>query len=444
MNQIFYTKSSLHRGKSRIYLEGMRLHQLGFESGSKYSVSYDDSKQVLTLTLNPNGERKVSGKNKYSAPCPVIDITNGQVDKMFPIGTPIVVNACEEKITISVHELMKNKIQREVDVKRKIAEGENLFEGSLCTGGGISTHAISEGFKSVGLKNSVKMIAELDSRYLQVAVRNFPSVEHIHNGQIENVRIEDIPKLDVLSFSLPCTGHSIAGKSSNKIKIAEEHPTASTSLFGALRYIVHSNPAIIISENVVQSKDSATYILLKSEITRLGYKIQEFILDGYQAGSIENRKRYWFVAISDGLLGDKDLNLSVRDFPKKFEKVGDVVDRNVEHNWFRLDYFDARQEVCSGRGYGFAKNFVNEDSTSVGTIVRNYTKRQISNPHFTNGENLRLFTIKEHSRMKLVPEELTENVPQTVGHEILGQSILYNHALGIAQAIALFLKSLKN
>ena len=61
----------------------------------------------------------------------------------------------------------------------------------------------------------------------------------------------------------PCTGHSNSGKAKNKIKNAEQHKTDATAVFGFMRIVQsHVNP-VIVSENVPQAQDSATYQLNK-------------------------------------------------------------------------------------------------------------------------------------------------------------------------------------
>jgi DNA (cytosine-5)-methyltransferase 1 len=434
--QVFYSKVASTKKGNRIFLEGKKLGAIGFKPSLKYDIEYDQDNKTITLKLNKEGSKIVSSRTRYEERLSVIDICNNTLSAIFPEGTKIVARAKDKKIIITEQEVQKNQTERETSLLSKLESGQTILEGSLCTGGGISTHAIHSALKTLGINSKVKMIAELDSRYIQVAQKNFPEIDVVHQCKIEEVEFQDIPKLDLLSFSLPCTGHSIAGKTSRGLKSAEEHPEAATSVFGALRYIVKSNPAILISENVPQAQTSATYILLKSELVRLGYSIQEFNLDEKQAGTIEKRRRYWFVATSKGLNTEDIVPTS---FSKKYSSVGQIVDHN-EDTWFAIDYFDRRDKENKEEGRGFKKNLITDLDVATGVIPRNYTKRQISNPHYTNGKAIRLFNLKEHSKLKGIPENLTLGLPATVGHEILGQSILYNHAFGLIKAT--FLKIL--
>jgi hypothetical protein len=78
------------KGTSRIWLEGKRLVEAGFEVGTRYDriCKSRTSKEFGTLhggiefielTANPNGKFKVSGKGDK----PIIDISGGAVTETF-------------------------------------------------------------------------------------------------------------------------------------------------------------------------------------------------------------------------------------------------------------------------------------------------------------------------------------------------------------------------
>jgi len=65
--------------RSRIWIEGRRLAEIGFAPGSRFDTTWDLATGTLYLTLASNGERKVSGKGDK----PIIDITGEQVRNFF-------------------------------------------------------------------------------------------------------------------------------------------------------------------------------------------------------------------------------------------------------------------------------------------------------------------------------------------------------------------------
>lgn len=438
----FYTTVAKNTKGGRIWIEGEALRNAGFAPNKRYRVKYDENH--LELRLSNKGERNVSKRTRFQEVFPIIDINNQRVLEIFEEDTPIVCHVERGVIRISIHKIRELKEKREAQYLEKLKQGAPLNESALFVGGGISAHAIHQGLKESGVKSNIDTIAELESAYLQIAQRNLGPVYSI-KSRIEDIETRFIRNSDILSFSMPCTGHSTQGKTSNKIKCAEEHKDANTAIFGVVNYIVHSNPAIMISENVIQAKTSATYILLKAELNRLGYDIFEYDLDEKMAGSIEKRRRYWFVAVSKGLnkLSRFD-KISIPMFEKQYKTVSNVLKARKDEKWMAESYFDKRLKKNKESGRNFAPSFVTSSDSQTNVIPRNYTKRQISNPHYHDAKSgkIRLFNPIEHARLKGIPSKLIKNVTDTRAHEILGQSILYNHARGIAQMIGTHAKEL--
>jgi len=110
-----------------------------------------------------------------------------------------------------------------------------------------------------------------------------------------------------------------------------------------------------------------------------------------------------------------------------------------------ITHFDRRAKLNQKNGRNFGKCFVSPSDENTNVIPRNYTKRQISNPHLEEKESgrIRLFNPAEHARIKGVPEKLVSGVSDTKAHEILGQSVLYNHSKGIGEMVGKYLNAVK-
>jgi hypothetical protein len=67
------------KGTSRIWLEGKRLVEAGFEVGTRYDRYASLTQNVIELTASPKGKYKVSGKGDK----PIIDISGGVVTSTF-------------------------------------------------------------------------------------------------------------------------------------------------------------------------------------------------------------------------------------------------------------------------------------------------------------------------------------------------------------------------
>jgi DNA (cytosine-5)-methyltransferase 1 len=72
-------KAGLNKGVRRVWLEGKELADAGFVRHARYDVVFLQPAGI-SLTLNPNGKRAVSGKQKADGSWhPIIDITGAKV-----------------------------------------------------------------------------------------------------------------------------------------------------------------------------------------------------------------------------------------------------------------------------------------------------------------------------------------------------------------------------
>jgi DNA (cytosine-5)-methyltransferase 1 len=439
MNQVTYTSIKEHRNSNRFWLEGKRLAASGFVPGATYDAKYDAETQTMTLKLAAKGQRKVSGRKRRGSDTidPIIDICSKE---MFDAGVRVRATFYARKIVVTRHHEDIRKNEREARLTDRANSGRPIREGVMCCGIGVAALASHNAFTEAGVLSTVEWIADEDGRYLQVAIDNNAAITDdtkIFEGKIEEIESELYTPVEVLSVSLPCTGQGNAGKAKNKISVAEEHPKAATSIFGLINGIRGANPAIIQSENVVDAKTSATYILLKAELVRLGYKVLDFILDGKDAGTIEQRRRWYFVAISEGI-ADMFQASSVTPIPRIHHQISDILDNVPEDSpmWASNDYLNDKAVRDAEAGKGFARQLVRPDSTEVGAIGRHYNKRRSTEPFVTREDGKeRLFTVAEHARLKRVPEELVQGLAPTLGHEGLGQSVLFTHVTQVVKMI---------
>ena len=434
--QISYLKVSENRGNKRIWIEGKRLATCGFNVGSMYFAEIDDNEIKLVLN-HVNSDRKVSGRKRkgQTDATPIIDICSAELTKALGDANRIRVVFGVGMLTITIHHEDKDKQDREQRFNDGMSNG-TLKEGTLCAGGGVATMAMHDGLKAGGINAVCEWIVDREGKYLQVALDNNPVVQDatIFEASLEELEHELLSSVDIMQFSLPCTGHSKSGKAKNKNKTAEQHDTDATALLGLFPAIKSANPAVIVSENVVEAQNSSTYDLIRAGLKRLGYRIEEFVLNELDAGTLERRTRWWFVAISEGL------KLSIKDklepLQRIHQKLSDILDID-SGGWSDNQYLKDKAVSDAAAGKGFAKRqLLTGGEDSCGTIGRHYNKRRSTEPFIVNevGQE-RLLTPVEHARVKRIPTRLVDNVPATTAHEILGQSILYGHMFSIALAI---------
>lgn len=438
--QISYAGVTEQRGQRRVWLEGGRLEKAGFAYGEAFTSTLNLDTKTLTLELNFMGDRQVSGRKRKNQEghTPILDLCNADIGTLVGVGERVKVAFFEGRIEISLHHEERDRVHRETRTRAHLDSGI-VKTGTLCAGAGISTAALHDGLKAEGLLSQCEWMVDLDGRYLEIADQNNHAVSdktRLVVGTLEEVETKDLSEVDILNVSLSCTIHAACGKAKKGLAIAEEDSSI-TSMFGLVRIIKATLPSVVVSENVTEAMNSASYMMLKAELQRLGYRISETVLNSKQSGSIETRERYWFVAVSKGLPAVKLEELM--NEPRRFNTVGEVIEDTPEtRNAFRyFEYLDAKEIRDKAAGKGFRQQIVTEDSELVGCIGRGYAKVRSTESRLAGEDGKsRLFTVTEHSRLKGIPEHLLAGCGWTLGHEAAGQSILYGHAVGIGKLTA--------
>lgn len=427
--QISYTQVKAHKGGARLWIEGSKLTTSGFKRGSRYNRHIQDGR--IDLLLHPEGEFKVSGRTRNGTDVPIIDMSLGKHQDQFPDGTRIRAIFQNGQINIRIHHEQDAQRRREQRFVKNLQDNK-LTEASACTGGGVSTAAIHQAVSDAGVNSKLAFVVDCEIKYLQSAyAQNFAITDDTLaiEARLEEVECQFLPEVDLFSFSLPCAGFSISGKSKHGLS-PEEHESG-TSLFGIRNMIAATNPAVIVSENVTQAKGSPMYVLLLQELQRLGYCVIEGILDNSFTGTFENRPRYWFIAYSAGLPESCFAEAFNFRLDARYSHLAQLMDDDVpEGMWADNQYLKDKQARDLAAGKGFAnRQLLDGTATKVGTIGRHYNKRRSTEPFIVNeaGQE-RLLTLGEHARVKEIPESLVANCNVTTGHEILGQSIDYLQA----------------
>lgn len=447
--QVTYTKMGTNRGAPRLWLEGGRLERCGFEAGAKFLVELDLVNRQVRLKLDPKGDRTVSGRKKTLGSgevrnTPIVDIAGASLGEALGEGARLRAVLASGEIVFDLHPVEKAIELREKRTREHLQEGY-LTESALCAGAGVSTLALQQGVESTGVQTRVDWIIDRDGRYLDLAAQNNPAITpdtRLYEASLEEVETAALSGTDLLQVSLPCTGHSLSGKAKRGLNQAEDHPTDALATYGLMRILESVNPSVVVSENVKQARESASYALIRAYLHEQGYILFEDILNSEQAGTIEDRDRWWMVAISKGLAEGFSMD-QVPSQPRSYATLGDAMEA-IEHDdtrWKAYDYLVEKALRDAAAGKGFKRQLVDEESTQVGTIGRGYAKARSTEPFIVREDGLqRLLTPTEHARVKGIPPDLVNGASDTTAHEVLGQSILFGHAQGIGQALGAHLQ----
>jgi DNA (cytosine-5)-methyltransferase 1 len=428
-----------HRGNPRIWLQGGKLTDAQFEKGAFYDVSLNIDTQTISLVFTDTPtkmSRKVSGRFNRATGLytPIIDLAFADLIDVVDVEQRIRADFYHGAIHISIHHHDVKQAEREARLMANLKKGV-VTKGVLCSGIGMSAAAGHDGLAAMGITSRTEFIIDRERRYLDVALQNNHAITDdtvIFEAKLEEIEPELLGYVDMLSVSLPCTGHGASGKTKNKIKFAEEHPTDALAVIGLIRMIDACQPAIVVSENVVEAMKSATYILIKSMLEALGYNVTEKILNSQNTKSFENRERYWFVATSKGL---PTANLD--DFPAfnaKYETLQDLLEHVPLDSpmWKSTEAKVKKAALNKANGKNFGFNLLNGTETNIRVAGKGYQKDRASEPHIAGpNETMRLLTVNELADAQSAPHHLIQNASDAVIYEGLGQGIDFLQGYGV-------------
>lgn len=404
----------------------MASHQLlkAFISTIGYSVTTTESSGFLAISETITHAEKISTAENFKATA----VQN-------PCARPTKKQAADFS-----RDSNNKQIEREKNLLSSIAK-KLLTKAVLCVGIGISAAATSDGLRAGGYPSEISYVIDRERKYLDIAYANNSVIKgstRIIESSLEEIEGKDIDCVNELSFSLPCTSHSAAGITSNRLAFAEMHPTDALALIGALDVIKKSNAATIISENVIPARKSFTYKALKKMLTLMNYNISEINLSSEHTNSMENRARYWFVATSAGL-PMVDFENHLPKFKRKYETLGELLEYIPEDDskWKSSAEKIRKAAFNKANGKNFGFNIVDGTATKIGVCGKGYQKRRASEPHLAGREGfVRILTPKEVARAQSVPERLIANQVDNVIYEGLGQGIDYRQGVGVSFAVA--------
>lgn len=441
MIQLAYPKVGFNRNHHRIWLQGLNLGLANFTVHAGYRIEQDAEKRTVTLIRDDkNPDRHVSRKRRSKNSddyVPLIDLNDTLIGEYYGAYERVRTLIFKDRVVISVHHLDARQEEALQSLIDNLNEGL-LTKGTLFAGGGISDRAISEGVEMTGLVCRTEYLLDLEGGLLQVAASNSPSVTEstmMVVGDINEVEVDLLPRVNLLALSMPCVGHSKSGKAKNGISSAEEHPAGSAFL-GTLDIIKSSGAAMITGENVPEYAGSLTDIVVKMRLKQLGYTIHEEVMAGEDFGALENRKRHIWVAVLKGLEFAMDMIRPLSAKPANMRSIMSDVP-NDSAMWKNMDYLAAKELRDKAAGKNFARQIIDPSNTSVGSAGAGYYKIRSTEPMWQHPENpdlYRLYTTEEHERVKTVPNGHTDGFDNKRAHMVLGNGVIYSLfvSLGVA------------
>lgn len=442
------TKIGESRGVARVWLEGQKLLRAGVKVGTHYAVRENRAAKKLELVPCDDRDRcktfTVSRRERNGVILPLLEIRTAVLQEVFAAAEKVRVVVRLGRILITQVDKDHQVEERLLRLRNKLRKSEPLAVCSLFHGGGVLDRAIHTGLLRSGVGSFVQVGIELEGQYLDASLRNNTMLWTDESiaicSDVRNVRRgPEIPRCDVVVAGIPCTGASRSGKAKNKLSATEDHPSAGALFLDFLEFVRFTNPALAIIENVPDYLNSTSMLVIRSALASLGYRLFECILDGGKFGALENRSRMAVVAYTEGAFSELS-EQSLLPVRTKETALQDVLEdiSDDDPRWKAFDYLRDKEERDLAAGKNFQRQLLTAQSASCGCLGRGYAKARSTEPflvHPTRPELSRLFTAREHARLKTVPEDMIEGVSETIAHEILGQSVIFAAFEALAAAV---------
>jgi DNA (cytosine-5)-methyltransferase 1 len=407
------TKIGRNKDAPRVWLEGLYLLRAGFLPAHRIQVHF--SQQRVEITLAPEGTRVVSSKTRHNQSIPVLDLnTSALADSFGPITTL--------QVQINNGTIVLTPTQTE---RLRATRCRNGKEGSLFSGGGLLTEAA----RLAGYQPAFAV--EINEQYAKVFEENHHEAR-MFNLSIEDVPVEMLPAVELLSIGLPCEPFSMArrvekgtGKKCNKTLPPEAHPLGDLTAWAAL-VIRALNPATVVIEEAPGYLNSGAGFMMRLFLERAGYTLEARVIDPREYGEITARVRTVIVAHSGSDFRWPEPAPNTRTFAEIRDDESLLEDRYFTSEtkpWLTNHW--ANQ---TAKGNGFTSTQLDNQSTSVPCVSKRYFSQQGTGAvvkHLQRAECWRWMTLAEVRRLHGVPDSyyLGEESKTRAG-EILGQGVI--------------------
>lgn len=262
-------------------------------------------------------------------------------------------------------------------------------------------------------------------------------------GDITQVKAEDIPDHDILVAGFPCQPFSIAGVSKkNSLGRATgfEDKTQGTLFFDVCRILKEKRPKAFMLENVKNlcSHDKGrTFKVITESLNELNYEVFYAVLDG-QNFVPQHRERIIIVGFDRERYGE-NIKFDFKITPIEPKPVmRDILDKKVEDKytlsdklWIYLQNYAAKHKAAgNGFGYGIAPM----DGVSR-TISARYYKDGSEILIKQRGKNPRRLTPRECARLQGFPENFVIPVSDTQAYRQFGNSVVVPLMANVAKLV---------
>ncbi len=308
---------------------------------------------------------------------------------------------------------------------------EKYTVGSLYAGiGGICL-----GFKKTGF--DIKWANEFDKNACITYRNNFD--HQLIEGDILQLDIDVIPKIDILTAGFPCQPFSVAGYRKGFDDNRGNH------FFRILDFVDTMRPKVVFLENVknLATHDGGkTMKVIEQSLRDRNYSFQAKVLNTKDYGNIpHNRERIFMVAFDESVYPDAEKKF---EFPKKeklTKTIKEVIDtKKVEDNFYygadKYMYNMLKETMKSeDTVYQFRRQYVRENKSNVcPTLTANMGTGGHNVPLIKTEFGFRKLTPRECLRFQGFPD--TFKIPEKTANSSIYKQAGNSVSVPVIQAVS--------
>lgn len=289
---------------------------------------------------------------------------------------------------------------------------------SLCSGcGGLDLGFIKAGFNVIWANDMDKYAVESYKANIS---------DHIVQGDISNIEINQIPKHNILIAGFPCQPFSIMGKE----KGFEDH--RGSLFFKICEIIDYHTPEIVVLENVgrlLTHKKGATYKIIENELANRGYKVFKSKLNSSGFGVPQTRNRLFIVCFKN-----QDIEFS---FPKEIPvsiKLQDVLQKNVDKKYYLSEKIK-KTILSHGSGGYISKPEVDLEIARPLCATMGKMHRAGQDNYVTTELGLRRLTPRECARLQGFSDDYNIVTSDFQAYKQFGNAVTVSVAHAVAEEI---------
>jgi DNA (cytosine-5)-methyltransferase 3A len=265
----------------------------------------------------------------------------------------------------------------------------SLFDGMSC--GQIALNKL-------GIKYDNYFASEIDKYAIKVTQTNYS--ETIQLGDIRNIKVSNLPKIDLIIGGSPCQDFSIANK--DRKGLAGEKSSLFFEYYRILQEVKAINPEVkFLLENVIMDKKN--YNILSKYMNCYPVRINSSLVSGAL------RDRYYWSNIN-GFWQDL-LNNDYTNIPQpknKKIKLQDVLE-------FGYSKKRKHSSLNTWSGIGGSQEYLKKRNNNTGMVTLIY-----NSPDFDFNKGIRTCTQLEMERLHNIPEGYTSCLNQKQAGQVIG------------------------